>query len=161
MKIFRFLCIAIVGLVGTSPGRRAGEEKVAIDKLPRPVVAAVKNRFPKAELKAASKETEDGKVEYEVAIVDAGTKIDVQLTPDGAISAIEKQIPVASLPEAVRAALDKAYGKGSYQKAEEIIKVQGGKESLDCYEVVVEKADKKKIEVQIESDGKVRKEEKQ
>jgi hypothetical protein len=160
MRVVRFLCLALFAIV-IIPAGRAGEEKVAIDKLPRPVVEAVKKRFPKAELKAASKETEDGKTEYEVAIVDGSTKIDVQLSPDGTITTIEKEVDFASLPDAVRGALEKAYGKATYKKAEEIIKVQAGKESLDCYEVVVEKADKKKVEVQLESDGKLRKEEKQ
>jgi hypothetical protein len=61
------------------------------------------------------------------------------------------------LPKAVRKALNGKYAGATYKKAEEITKVNAGKEALDCYEVVVERADKKKVEVQISPDGKIKK----
>jgi hypothetical protein len=138
---------------------RAGEEKVSLDKLPRAVSDAVKKRFPSAELTKASKETEGGKTEYEVVIKDGGTKIDVIVDPSGVITAIEKTIAVGDLPKAVRAALDAKYAGATYHVAEEITKVKDGKEIFDCYEVVLTKSDKKKVEVQVGTDGRIKKEE--
>jgi hypothetical protein len=152
------LAAAVVCLCALSAAR-AGEEKVPLDKLPRAVSEAVKKRFPSAELLEAAKETEDGKTEYEVTIKDGGTKIDVTVDPNGAITAIEKTIAVADLPKAVRAALDAKYAGATYHGAEEIIKVKDGKEALDCYEVVLTKSDKKKLEVQVGADGRIKKEE--
>jgi hypothetical protein len=40
-------------------------------------------------------------------------------------------------------------------------KVMDGKEAFDCYEVVLTKSDKKKVEVQVGPDGRVKKEENQ
>src|SRR2546430_1152534 len=79
-----FLCavlsVALMSLVGFA---RADEEKVPLDKLPKEVKDTVKKRFPKADLVEASKETVDGKTEYEVSIKDGGKKIDVTVAPDG------------------------------------------------------------------------------
>jgi len=43
----------------------------------------VKNRFPNAQIVQASKETDDGKTEYEVGLNDKGKKLDVMVTPEG------------------------------------------------------------------------------
>jgi hypothetical protein len=155
----RTVILAAVVSFGTLSAARAGEEKVSLDKLPRAVSDAVKKRFPSAELTKASKETEDGKTAYEVVIKDAGTKIDVIVDPNGVITAIEKTIAVGALPKAVRAALDAKYAGATYHGAEEITKVKDGKEALDCYEVVLTKSDKKKVEVQVGPNGRIKKEE--
>jgi hypothetical protein len=152
---------ATLSYVASAATLRADEEKVPLDKLPAAVADAVKKRFPKADLIKATKETEDGKTEYEVSISDAGAKMDVTVDPAGIISAIEKSIAVTDLPKAVRSALDGKYASATYRKAEQIIKLQRGKETLECYEVIVEKADKSKVAVQVEADGKIKKEEKQ
>jgi hypothetical protein len=158
MRTIRLLFV-FAAFAGWSSSLHADEQKVPLDKLPGAVANAVKKRFPQAELKAASKETENGKTEYEVAIVDGGTKMDVLLTPDGVITEIEKEIALTDLPKAVRATLEKDYANAKYKKVEEVIKVAAGKEALDFYEIVIEKADNKKVEVQIAADGKVKKEE--
>ena len=61
----------IVGIALTVLGAFAvwaDEEKVPLDKLPKAVVEAVKEKFPKAELVSASKEDENGKTVFEVSI---------------------------------------------------------------------------------------------
>src|SRR3954462_11452947 len=103
----RFVAVAAVGLLVSAA--RAGEEKVALDKLPRAVAEAVKARFPGATLSGAGKETEGGKAVYEVTIKDKGRNVDVTLTPDGKIVEIEKQIAAKDLPRAVSGALNAKY----------------------------------------------------
>src|SRR5690242_18280066 len=68
------------------------EESVPLDKVPKPVLDAVKARFKDAKLTDASKETEDGKLTYEITVHDKGQQIDVTLTPEGEIVLIEKTI---------------------------------------------------------------------
>lgn len=147
----------VVGFVALLAGVRADEEKVALDKLPKAVAEAVRKRFPQAEMISATKETEAGKVEYEVTIKDGGTKTDVMLTPSGSITVIEKEIPAKDLPKAVRATVRKEFPKATYKRAEEVTKVKDGKEMVDFYEVLLETPAKKKIEAQINPDGKLRK----
>ena len=155
-------CLAVAATTGFfSPSVcvRADEEKVALEKLPKAVVEAVKKRFPKAEMKSAEKETEDGKTVYEVAIKDKEQSIEVTLTGEGTIIEIENQIDAKNLPKAVSEALEKKYPKATYKMIEEVIKVKDGKENLEYYEVLLETADKKKLEVSVTAEGKISKEE--
>ncbi len=148
---------ALLALGFLAAAGRADEEKVPLDKLPRAVLDAVKARFPDAKLVEADKETEDGKTTYEVVIKNKDQKIDVQLSPDGEIIALEKTIDVKDLPRAVAKALEDKYPGATYKTVEEIIKVKGKEEKLDCYEVSLVTAEKKKYEVQISSEGKITK----
>ncbi len=151
--------VAAVGLLVLVTGARADEEKVPLDKVPKPVLNAVKARFPNAKVVHADKETENGKTMYEIAIKDKNQSIDVTVTADGKIAEIEKTIATTALPPTVTAALEKKYPKATLQKAEEVIKVTGGKEKLAYYEVVLVTAQKKKLEVEVAPDGKIVKEE--
>jgi hypothetical protein len=155
------LTVVVGGLLGISAPVQAQEEKVSLDKLPKAVVDAVKKRFPKAELLEAAKETEAGKTEYEVTLKDDGTKMDVMVTPEGAITLIEREIAAKALPKPVRATLKREYPGATYKRIEEVIKVSEGKETTDFYEILLETAAKKRLEAQINPDGKIRKTEAQ
>ena len=144
-----------VGLVLAAGVVRADEEKIALDKLPKAVADAVKKRFPKAELVEAAKETDKDKVEYEVTLKDGETHIDVMLTPEGAITLIEKTIPAKDLPKAITDGIDAKYPKATITLAEELIGVKDGKETLDFYEAIITTADKKTIELKLTTDGKI------
>jgi hypothetical protein len=78
------LCVAAV-FVGVAVVR-ADEENVPLDKLPKAVKGAVEKRFPKVEMKAASKEKDGDKVVYEVSLTKDGKNIDVTVTEAGAIT---------------------------------------------------------------------------
>jgi hypothetical protein len=142
-----FLSLLALLTIGFFAPARADEDKVPLDKLPKAVSQAVKKRFPKAELVEASKETEDGKTEYEVAIKDGGTKIDVTLTSDGTIVSLEKTIAAEDLPKVVIDLLESKYKKAKYKTIEEVIKVKDGKETLEHYEVLLVTEDKKTVEL--------------
>jgi|SRR5579883_351631 len=138
---------------------RADEEKVPLDKVPKAVLEAAKKRFPKAEVVGVEKETENGKTFYEVEMKEAGKTIDVIVTPEGAISKIEKQIDAKDLPKAVASALEEKYPKATYKTIEVIYEVKNDKESLGYYEVLLVTAEKKTFEVEILADGKIKAEE--
>jgi biopolymer transport protein ExbD len=156
----RQLAIAAVALVALSaPVRADDEERVPLDKVPKPVLEAVKKRFPKAEVKEASKETSgDKKMVFEVTLNEKGKNIDVTLTPDGKITLIEKEIDRKDLPKAVAETFDKKYPKATYKIVEEVVKVVDGKENLEYYEVLLVTADKKTFEVEVLPDGKFKSE---
>jgi len=69
----------------------AFQENVPINRLPSPVTAAIKNRFPKSELLSAEIDRENGKVKYEVKVRSEGQKYDVDVTPDGKILKIDRE----------------------------------------------------------------------
>jgi hypothetical protein len=137
--------------------RCSDEENVPLDKLPKAVSNSIMKRFPKAELVKASKETEDGKTEYEVMIKDGGKKIDVTTTTDGVIVGLEKEIAMKDLPKAILETLEGKYAKASFKTVEEIIKIKDGKENLEGYELHLVTADQKSVEVTLTRDGKIKK----
>ena len=131
------------------------EEKVTLDKLPKAVLQAVKDRFPRGELGEASKETENGKTEYEVSLKLNGSSIDVMVSPEGKLTLIEKSIHVEDLPKAVAATVKTKHPTNKITKAEEVIKVADDKETLEYYEVIVE-VDGKPVELEILLNGKMK-----
>jgi uncharacterized membrane protein YkoI len=151
----------MVFLAATAPTLRADDEdNVPLDKVPKAVLDAVKARFPDAELKEASKETENGKTTYELGIVNKKDKIDVELTPEGDLVDIEKEIDVKDLPQAVSKALEEKYPKAEYGEVEEVTTVEKKTEKLAFYEIQLKTTDKKRYEVQVDPDGKILNEEK-
>ena len=142
--------ITVVAALALAAGARAQEEKVALDKLPAKVMAAVKEKFKDAELVSASKEVENGKTLFEVSFKLNGQAHDVTLTEDGTIVEVEKEITARDLPKAVTDALEAKYPKATFRKVELIDK--GGKTT---YEVLLDAADKKSWEVVLDPAGRV------
>ena len=134
---------------------KAGEEKIALDKLPKAVSEAVSKKFPKADLKDAVKETTDGKVTYEVTIKDGKTKIDVNLTDAGVITGYKKEVKLKDMPKAVSDAVAAKHPTGKAKTAEIVYTVKDSKDTLAFYEVFVE-VDGKTIEVEVLEDGKLK-----
>ncbi len=156
-RIRGWLALCIVVGVATGVAARADdkEEKVPLDKVPKAVLKAVKAKFKDAELIGAQTEKDNGKLVYEINLKDKGTSIDVTLSPDGKIISIEKTITAKDLPRPVTEAINSKYPKSEYKIVEEV--TEGGKTN---YEVLLVTADKKKIEIVLDRDGKIVKEEK-
>jgi len=158
MTRFLFVMTAVVAslalFIQTNP-TRADEEKVPLDKVPKPVLEAVKKRFPKAEVLGAEKEDENGKTVYELQVKDGDAKMDLSVTPEGGLVAIEKAIAAKDLPKAVSDALATKYPKATFKIVEEIIKVKDGKDQPTYYEVLLVTAEKQTLEVEVAADGKV------
>ena len=147
------LAVAVIALTAFV---RAGEEKIDLDKVPKPVMEAVKAKFPDAKLTGASKETEGDKTVYEVAFTFKDHKYEVECTPEGKFIAIDKQIEAKDLPKAVAKTLEEKFPKATYNIIEEVTK----DDKIAEYEVELTTADKKGIEVVLDPAGKVLKEEK-
>jgi len=154
--MMRRLSLAAVFILTLSV--RADEETIPLDKVPKAVLAAVKKRFPKAEIVEASKDvTEDKKTIYEIEVKEGSKTTTATLTPEGVLVQIEMEIEFKDLPKAVREMLDKKYPKADIEDVEAIYKVKNGKETLDHYAVHLTTADKKELDIEIGADGKIRK----
>ena len=167
---------AVVGLLGFSAGAGAEEEKetkLAVDKLPKAVVAAVKEEFEGAEIKGAETEEDDGETIYEVEISHEGKTLDVTLDEEGEIYEVETEIAVKDLPKPVADALANKYPGAKIEEAEKVVEYgddeedaeekKEGKEEADdegdeegetSYEVEIVTADGKTLEVEVSEDGK-------
>jgi uncharacterized membrane protein YkoI len=149
------LILAVFVLIGAAAGLCADEEKLPLDKLPKAVQDAVKAKFPGAELVSAAKEKEGGETIFEVALKYKGHKHDVTFKEDGTLVEDEKEIPAEDLPAAVKQTLESKYPKATIKEAEEVTK--GDKV---VYELHLVTAEKQKVEVVIDPQGKVVKVEK-
>ena len=88
--------------------------------LPAAIAAAFKRAYPDAVIKNWSKETENGKTEYEVESMDGTIARDVTYAPDGTAVLIEESMPIAELPAPVSAAVARLYSKAAITKAERV-----------------------------------------
>jgi uncharacterized membrane protein YkoI len=136
------------------------EETIAIDAVPSAVMSAVLKRFPNATATEAAREREDGKLLYEVSVLDGSRKIDVTVTANGEITTIEGALTQSDLPAAVTQAVAARYPGAVYRIIEDVMTNEGGASKFAYYEVLIETADKRFLEVQIAPDGKILKEEK-
>ncbi len=136
------------------------EETIIIDAVPAAVMSTVRARFPNASVKEAAQENKEGQTFYEVSLADGSRTIDVTATPEGRLVAIEGALAASDLPAPVAQALAAKYPRAAYRIIEDVTTTEGGAERLAYYEVLVETADKRYVEVQIALDGKILKEEK-
>jgi uncharacterized membrane protein YkoI len=150
------IAVAALGLVAALAAVRADEEKIDLEKVPKAVLDAVKKKFPDAKLTGASKETEGGKTAYEIEFTFKDHKYEAALTEDGKFIDIDKVIDAKELPQEILKALEEKYPKAKYDVIEEVTK----DDKIAEYEVELTTADGKKIEVVLDTKGKVTKEEK-
>lgn len=148
---------AMVGLLAVIGLARA--EDVPLDKVPANIMKVVKKRHPAAELTKVTKEVENNVVLFDVELKEKGRKYEMDIREDGTVIDVEKEIDLKDLPAIVAKAVEDKYPKSTIVEIMEISKVNGAEETRDHYEVVLTTADKKKVEVEVGLDGKIRKEE--
>jgi uncharacterized membrane protein YkoI len=125
------------------------EHKVKRSDLPAAVGKTADEQSAGATVRGYSRETDNGQVEYEVAMTKNGHSRDVSIAADGSIVEIEEEVPFDSLPEAVRQRLKQLAGSGTITRVESLTK-QG---AVVAYEAHV-KTEGKKSEIQVGPDGK-------
>jgi uncharacterized membrane protein YkoI len=135
------------------------DKKIPLDKVPQVIKDAINGRFPGADVSSVEKETEDGKVVYDVELKHKDRKYEMDILEDGTIIEIEKEVALKDVPEAVTKAVEAEHSKATIKEVMEVNKVKDGKETPDHYEITIEK-DGKSREVNVSLEGKVLKKEK-
>jgi hypothetical protein len=131
------------------------KDPLDVDKIPRKVMYTLKTRFPRAEIHKWTKEKEGDVVIYDIEFTQRKQKYEADIKEDGTIHNWEMEIPAKDVPEAVKAAVDKKYPKAAWKEIMQITEVKNGKEVLEGFEIVLETADKKEVEVTVAPDGKI------
>src|SRR5437868_14351659 len=101
--LFGWSGVAVAGLVLLASAARADDKKVPLDKVPKPVMDAIKARFPGADITSVEKEKEGDKVVYDIELKQQGRKYEMDIQEDGTVLEIEKE--VKDVPEAVTKAV--------------------------------------------------------
>lgn len=133
----------------------AQDKKPDLDKIPKAVMDSLKMRFPRAEIRKCTMEKEADKIVYDIEFTQGAQKFEADIFEDGTIHNWEKEIAAKDVPAAVKAAVDKKYPKAAWKEIMQITEVKNGKEMLEGYEIVLETADKKEVEVTVAPDGKI------
>jgi uncharacterized membrane protein YkoI len=131
----------------------ADEEKIALDKVPAKIIAALKEKFPDAEFLNAAKEDEEGQLIYEINLNHQGQNYSIESKPDGTIVTIEKEIAVKELPEVVGKTLKDRFSRATVKKAEEVTK--GDKISYEVAIAMDRNGKPMRAKVTFDSTGKV------
>jgi hypothetical protein len=147
--------IAISLLCGVGLAEKCKKEKTSLPVIVKAIVDAL---FPSAEIQKVEAEEESIKV-IEVDLKQSGKECSVNVTEDGTVLSIEKEVSAKSLPPAVAAAIKKAVGKGKVKIIEKeeiraVVKVVKLPKPVTGYEAKFIK-DGKLYEVKVASSGKV------
>lgn len=132
---------------------KKAKDDLELDKIPKVVMDALNAKFPKAEIHKWVEEKEGDIVVYDIEFKREGRKFEVDIKEDGTIHNWEKEIADKDLPEAVKKAVETKYPKSTIKEIMEITAVSNGKDALEGYEIVLETADKKDVEVTVAPDG--------
>ena len=129
--------------------------KPDLGRIPEKAMDALKAKFPNPGIHKWTKEKEGNIVLYDIEFKQGGRKFEADIKEDGTVRNWEKEIPVRDLPDAVRKAVDAKYRKATLKEVMAITAVKEDKDAPEGYEIVLETADKKGVEVMVAPDGKV------
>jgi uncharacterized membrane protein YkoI len=137
--------LAISSLVGLA---NAAGQKLQVKDLPSAVQKTVQDQLKGAEITGINKETEKGKVQYEVETMLNGKHRDFNVDAKGVLLVVEEEAALDSIPAAAKAAIEKKAAGGKLGLVE--IMTKGG---ATFYEAAYTGKDGKKHEVLVKPDG--------
>jgi hypothetical protein len=142
--------VAVLLVLAVAGGVAGAGVRVPLDKVPAPAVKAVKDRFPKAEIRFVDKE---GKGRFEFAMKEGGRQFDVGVTAEGKVTQVKEEIKALDVPAAVMKALQKNKFPGATIVEAEKVVTGAGDSAKTVYELVI-KAGKETHSVAFDPSGK-------
>jgi hypothetical protein len=131
------------------------KEDVKLAEIPQVVMDTLKAKFPEAEIEKWTQEKEGDIVVYDIEFRQQGQKFEADIKEDGSIHNWEKQIAAEELPEAVKQTVEKTYPGASLKEIMMITAVAEGQDALEGYEIVLDTAEGKEVEITVAPDGTV------
>ena len=147
------LAIVVVGGTGSA---QAQEKPVPLDRIPTEIVDALLSRFPNARIDKCTRTSEGGAIVYDIELHQKnGRRAEADIKEGGVYVNYEQEIDASDLPRAVRDAIDKKYPKSILKENMQETEVKGKSERLSAYEIVLETAGHKRVEVRVSPEGKI------
>lgn len=156
MKNQTLTTAALVTLTMILGQTNAGGKDLSKGQVPKAVIDAFEKAFPNIKPSEFETETFEGRAVYEVEYTEYGKEYELLYSADGILVQKEEEIDVKSLPEPVAQEVNKAYPEATIKEVEKVMKPDG---SLTGYEVEI-KSEGKKIELELDVNGKILKTEK-
>src|SRR5947209_9364189 len=91
--------------------------RVPLEKVPAPAVKAIKERFPKAEIRFVDKEGGD---RYEFGMKEGDRLFDAGVTAEGKLLGTKEDVAVEKIPAVVKDAVKKKFPDAKIEEAEKI-----------------------------------------
>jgi hypothetical protein len=153
----RTLTVAgLLAVLGLASGARAQDGEIPLDRVPKAVMNSARARFPGAEIKGASQETEDGKPPvFALEMKHHRHDVDATFKADGTVVLVQTAVPGKELPRVVLRAVERRYPGANFRGADSVKKGPEVKTKADYYEFYLMTADQKPALVQVAPDGKV------
>jgi uncharacterized membrane protein YkoI len=148
------LLVALSMILGQAS---AGEKELNKDQVPKAVIDAFEKDYPNAKPSEFEEETFEGKTAYEVEYKENGKEYALLYGDDGTLLQKEEEIDSKSLPKTVAQAVNKAHPKAKIKEVEKLMKPDG---TLTGYEVEI-KTEGKEVELNLDTNGKILKTEKE
>jgi DNA-binding beta-propeller fold protein YncE len=142
-----------VVVVGAESSKKIKIEIIKLDDAPLAVRKAIEGRFPGAKVSTTERETDNGKVVFEVQLTHKDCKYEMHIKENGIIEAIEKEIALMDVPERILKAVKDRYPRANIQGAMKVDTVKDKKETPDHYLIAVMIGEKKR-EISVSLDGK-------
>jgi uncharacterized membrane protein len=152
------LCF-VVGCRKQVEEKAEAESKVQEDakpvEIPQVVMDTLKAKFREAEIDTWTREEEGDIVVYDIEFTQQEQKFEADIKEDGSIHNWEKAIAAGDLPEVVRLAAEKTYPHAVLKEIMMITAVVDGQDALEGYEIVLQTADDREVEITVAPDGTV------
>ena len=145
--------LLLLTMAATADDQAKKIEIIKLEEAPKAVRDAIQGRFPGAKVATTERETENGKVNFEVNLTHKDRKYEMHIQENGTIKAIEKEINLTGVPGTVLKAVKVKYPDATIEAAMEVNKVMDRKETPDHYLIAVKTGDKK-TEISVSLDGK-------
>lgn len=155
-----FLLCLVVGCK-KQPAEKAetaplAQEDVHLAEIPQVVMDTLMAKFPEAVIDKWTQEKEGDIVIYDIEFKQQERKFEADIKEDGSIHNWEQAIAAEDLPEVVRQAADNAYPNAVLKEIMMITAVVDGQDALEGYEIVLQKADDRAVEITVAPDGTVK-----
>jgi uncharacterized membrane protein YkoI len=156
MKTRYLITTVLVALPMILGQASAGEKELNKDQVPKAVIDAFEKDYSNAKPEF-EEESFEGKTAYEVEYKENGKEYALLYGYDGALLQKEEEIDSKSLPKTVAQAVKKAHPKAKIKEVEKLMKPDG---TLTGYEVEI-KTGGKEVELNLDTNGKILKTEKE
>jgi hypothetical protein len=154
-RFFIVVAAALLFVLAAASTLSAQEKAITPDQIPKPVMAALLAKFPKASIDKCTKAREFFTVVYDIEFNQEGRKFEADIKENGTYINYEKSIQASELPKAVTDAVTKKYPNSVMKEIMEETEVKGKVEKLSAYEVVLQLADGREAEVRVSPAGKI------
>lgn len=151
MKVQLWITAILTTFLITFGQAHASEKELSKQQVPKAVLEAFEKAYPNAKDIEFEKETIEGKAVYEVEFKENDKEYEILYDSSGVILQIEETLDVKALPESIVQAISKSYPKATIEEAEKVMKPDG---TVTVYEVEI-KTEGKKLELELDANGKI------